>query len=108
MKTLFTAVVAVTLLVPVLKANAHSFDSLSVQSREVFYGDLDLRSEAGLARLHARIVGAARIVCGDEGRTTIQMTNAVNDCRAQAISNAVSSVNLAQLSSLSTIKVAQR
>ncbi len=116
MKTSLFRITAGTLLatsilfVGALQAAEISDNYVVVQTREVFYGDLDLQSEAGVARLHARIKGAAKSVCGDDGFAPIATYVAREKCRAKAIADAVSDVNVAQLTSksLSEIELAHR
>jgi len=88
------ALVALGWLAPSIEAAARALDDASaVRSRAVFYGDLNLRSEVGVARLHARIARAARSVCGGTTRSTLAETLSQSECRATAVADAVTSAN---------------
>lgn len=68
-----------------------------IRSQTVFYGDLDLASDAGVAELDRRIDRAARNVCGfDNQRTGTRIRSAeMRNCHAQALRGL--EVNLAAL-----------
>jgi UrcA family protein len=58
----------------------------------VNYSDVNLSTVAGATRLYQRIQGAARFVCGYQGRGLAEW-RAWKDCYQQAIAGAVASVN---------------
>jgi len=72
----------------------------SVPTREVFFGDLNLNSQAGIATLHGRIEQAAEEVCGFSSLNRVRLDEAVAQkrCLDKAISVAVSTVNRLQIS----------
>lgn len=74
-----------------------SADSVSAaQSAErsvtIGYGDLDLSTRSGADALYARLSGAARLVCGDAGRTLTEQ-RAWEACYTQALGDAVARVD---------------
>ena len=75
-------------------------------SREVYYGDLDLDSDAGIATLQGRIEQAAEQVCGGNvTRLRLEEAIWVKECRVNAIADAVATVNRQKLSQLQAKKV---
>ena len=62
----------------------------STSSVTVRYGDLDLSAEQGMSTLHARVVAAARQVCGADGvdMRNLQVFAQVRSCESQAIAAA--------------------
>ena len=62
---------------------------------EVRYGDLDLKNDADVARLHRRIDGAARQLCGDTDSRNLKMSLAISACRKAALTDAGPKVELA-------------
>jgi len=104
--TVATLLVTSTLFAGALQAAEVNDNLLVIQTREVRYSDLDLKSEKGVARLHARIKGAAKAVCGDEGYSTIATYIARDKCREKAIADATNYVNVALLKIKSESKVA--
>jgi UrcA family protein len=58
----------------------------------VRYGDLDLNSAEGPARLHRRIRNAAESVCGGLESTTIGLNVRFRQCVADTIADAVEKV----------------
>jgi len=64
----------------------------SVQSVTVSYRDLNLMSVDGVVTLDQRIHGAARMVCGYEGRSLMEQRQ-WRDCYQGATARAVASVN---------------
>jgi len=65
----------------------------SVERRvTISYGDLDLSTRRGAQELHARLSGAARLVCGDSGRSLAEQ-RAWNDCYAQVLSDALARID---------------
>jgi UrcA family protein len=67
----------------------------AVESRTVYFADLNLQSEAGAATLLNRISKAARIVCDipPPGASNIHPKNGRHQCRRDAIQNAVASLD---------------
>jgi UrcA family protein len=68
-----------------------------VRSVVVHYGDLNLSTAAGARTLHARIRGAARFVCGEEGRS-LHEQGMWRSCYRDAMANAIATVNSPLLS----------
>lgn len=65
-------------------------------SSEVRYGDLDLKSEAGVAQLKQRIRTAARKVCGGQVELRdIRARQAADRCLAAALAGAAPKIELA-------------
>jgi UrcA family protein len=62
------------------------------RSVTVHYDDLNLSSAAGANRLYDRIEGAARISCGDWGRSFLEHSD-WKSCYQRAIADAVAAVN---------------
>jgi UrcA family protein len=62
------------------------------RSVTVNYGDVNLATFAGASTLYQRLQGAARTVCGDQGRTMNELRD-WQDCYDGAIDGAVASVN---------------
>ena len=79
----FLAAVAVA--VSILLVGAPS-DAETV-SNIVHYGDLDLSSQAGRARLNTRIAGAIRQLCGAEDERNLVQAANVRHCRSSARSD---------------------
>jgi UrcA family protein len=65
----------------------------------VRYADLNMSTIAGATTLYRRIQGAARLVCGDEGRALDDQRD-WKICYHGAVSNAVSTVDSALLDSV--------
>ena len=61
----------------------------------VHFGDLDLKTDAGLKTLHRRISRAAEQACGDYDVRDLKRVAAVRDCRSYAMDNANKEVELA-------------
>ncbi len=68
---------------------------------KVNYRDLDLTTSRGATELYGRIRGAARFVCGEEGRS-IDEQNAWQSCFRSAVSEAVSTVHSPLVTALDT------
>jgi UrcA family protein len=86
------ALVALTGLIPCIGTAATVFAE-SVPTREVYYGDLDLDSKAGVTALQARLARAARQVCGGYERVRLEEASWQKQCREKAIADAVAAVN---------------
>jgi len=80
-------------------AQAQTPDVRNLHTVTVRYGDLNLASAAGATTLYNRIRGAARFVCGEEGRG-IDEQLVWNDCYHTTVSDAVSAVHSPLLSAL--------
>ena len=67
----------------------------------VRYADLNLGTAAGNSALYARLVSAARQVCGETGDIRdLGRLAATQACRREAIANAVHSVHSTQLAAV--------
>lgn len=88
---LFTSLGATlaTVAVPASAATDDKFAS------EVRYGDLDLKTDAGVAQLQRRIGNAVRKECGYSEARDLSTSMASAACRRAAISAAASKVELA-------------
>lgn len=64
----------------------------------VKYGDLNLASQAGIARLHKRISNAAESVCGQLESRIFGLQAAYRECVAEAIEKGIATVDNANLS----------
>jgi UrcA family protein len=73
-------------------AGAASAASRDVNSVVVRFGDLNLNTPAGVARLHKRIRNAARSVCSPLETRVLGLRDAYDECVAEAMSNGVASV----------------
>lgn len=76
-------------------ASAGTTDANSVV---VKFGDLNLDSQAGIARLHKRITNAAQSVCDGLETRILGLQTAYKECVADAIENGVAAVDNAKLS----------
>jgi UrcA family protein len=80
-------------------AQAQTPDLRDPHTVTVKYSDLNLASDAGVTKLYNRIRGAARFVCGEEGRRLEEQLE-WNDCVHSSVSHAVSAVHSPRLSAL--------
>jgi UrcA family protein len=64
----------------------------------VKYGDLNLDSQLGIARLHKRITNAAQSVCDGLDIRSLGRQTAYKECVADAIDDGVAAVDNARLS----------
>jgi UrcA family protein len=80
-------------------AQAQTPDMREVHALTVRYSDLNLTTTAGATTLYNRIRGAARFVCGEEGRR-LEEQLVWNDCVHTSVSDAVSAVHSPLLSAL--------
>jgi UrcA family protein len=80
-------------------ATAQAAGAREVHTLTVKYSDLNLTSAAGATQLYNRIRGAARFVCGEEGRR-LEEQIVWNDCFHTSVSDAVSAVHSPLLSAL--------
>jgi UrcA family protein len=79
-------------------ATASTRTTGEVNSVVVKYGDLNLNSQAGIARLHKRISNAAKSVCNELDTRILGLRGAYEECVADAIDNGVAAVDNANLS----------
>lgn len=64
----------------------------------VRYGDLDLNSQTGVARLHKRIRNAAESVCSPLETRILGLRDGYDNCVTEAVRNGVAAVANANLS----------
>jgi UrcA family protein len=83
------AVLAVAALAGAGSASAAQSTESSVT---ISYGDLDLSTVSGANALYARLSGAARLVCGDSGRSLVEQ-RAWERCYSHALSDAVERID---------------
>jgi UrcA family protein len=88
--------IAVALL-PLL-AGAASAAERDVQTASVSLRGINVGSAAGAALLHARIVAAARQVCGTADTKDMQAMADMNACRAAALAQAAPQLEVALVS----------
>ncbi len=70
---------------------------------KVSYADLNLESEAGIRKLHARLRSAAREACDVRPYTqtrSLALLQAASDCFDEALESAIESVNNERLTAL--------
>jgi UrcA family protein len=82
-------------------AAASSRDANSVT---VKFGDLNLRSQAGIASLHKRIRNAAESVCAQYDTRVLGLRDGYDTCVAQAIEQGVKAVDNANLTRFHVVK----
>lgn len=82
-------------------AAAGSRDSNSVT---VKFGDLNLRSQAGIASLHKRIRNAAESVCSQYDTRVLGLRESYDNCVADAIEQGVKAVDNANLTHFHAVK----
>lgn len=68
-----------------------------VPRQPVKFSDLDLRADAGVHKLYARIQVAAREVCEIYDLGTLGSKTVVNRCRAGAVAGAITELNMPAL-----------
>ncbi|MDH7638837.1 UrcA family protein [Sphingomonas oryzagri] len=99
-----------------LSAPAFAAPAADGMSTTVRFADLDLATDAGVARLHSRIARAANAVCGgDVDQRNLSLMNSVAACRQVALASAEPQVQLAMASArgdrqlaVNDVKVAAR
>lgn len=69
-----------------------------VNSVVVKYGDLNLNSQAGIARLHKRISNAAESVCDQLDTRILSQQSAYKECVKSAVTDGIAAVDNANLS----------
>ncbi|SNS56175.1 UrcA family protein [Sphingomonas laterariae] len=90
----FTALSIVAASATVVAVSPASAQSES-RSQQVRFGDIDLRSDDGLAELNSRIDNAAKDVCGVSDARTIQEISVARKCARVAIADTAGPVQLA-------------
>lgn len=96
MKLIKTLVPVVALALSGL-ATASTKNVDDARSVVVKYGDLNLDSRAGIARLHKRITHAAQSVCSPLETRILGLRDAYAECVADAIADGVAAVDNANL-----------
>ena len=84
-------------LVTLAALSTFGLGAVSAQAQEVrtvSYGDLDLSSEAGIARLDSRIAAAVRAVCTNDD-SSLRGKIAERGCRAEAAAGVVGQRDMA-------------
>ena len=76
-------------------ASPASAGTMEPFNSEVRYGDLNLRTEAGVTQLQRRINSAARQACGYADSRDLTASHAVARCREEALADAAAKVQLA-------------
>jgi UrcA family protein len=71
--------------------------SHAADSRVVRFDDLNLRADAGVARLYDRLRVAARQVCGASYTTNLYAKTSYRRCVSETLSRAVAEVDVAEL-----------
>ena len=74
-------------------ASAQAADEVTVNKRIVRYSDLNLSNQSDAAELYARLRRAANSVCATFEAPSIRVVRERNECRAEALSNAVAQVD---------------
>jgi UrcA family protein len=88
-------------------ATTHAATPAAPPAIKVAYGDLNLESASGTEALYARIVSAARTVCGSgdvDGRNLAALAHA-RSCESRAVAQAVHDVHSPALAALSGARV---
>nr|AQQ74653.1 hypothetical protein [uncultured bacterium] len=93
---LATAFVASILSLTTLDAQAAT--PTDVYTTTVQFGDLDLNREAGIAKLYARIKGAARRVCYQQAEQQLVAKESYSACVNRAVTTSVARINRPMLS----------
>jgi len=93
------AALAALALTATATVQAQSSSATEPHHLKVRYGDLDLATISGASTLYGRIQGAARFVCGQEGRSLLAQQQ-YRACIRQAVSDAVATVDNPNLSAL--------
>lgn len=85
-----------------IAGTAHAGSPAGAATLTVAYGDLNLSSEQGANALYARVVSAARQVCGANGLDIrdLQTYAAERACESQAIAKAVHDVRAPQVAAI--------
>lgn len=78
--------------------------SRHTESVVVRYGDLNLNSSVGVARLHKRIRNAAESVCGDLNSRVMGLRESYDQCVNEAVANGVAAVGNPNLSDFHSSK----
>jgi UrcA family protein len=88
-----SALAATTLALNGAAALAETVDAGN--SVPVHFGDLDLKTDAGVAALKGRIGRAARVACGSYDIRDLKRVAAADACRKLALNNAAPEIELA-------------
>jgi UrcA family protein len=91
-RTLAFTASALVVMTAAIASPARAADA-DTQSALVHYQDLDLTTDAGEARLKARIAHAADAVCGPQGGRTLEDKDRFAACRDTAIASASPQMN---------------
>jgi UrcA family protein len=78
--------------------------SRDVNSVTVKFGDLNLRSQAGIASLHKRIRNAAESVCAQYDTRVLALREGYDTCVSQAIEQGVKAVDNPNLTHFHVVK----
>jgi UrcA family protein len=97
-KHFFFAAVATVSLASVGVA-AHADQVVDVPARTVHYADLNLNTDAGVAKLYNRIRNAAQLVCGNVDPRRLDEATAAKACINRAVFSSVAAVNSPKLTS---------
>jgi len=93
-------------LLPLAALALSSFATAASPSNSVVvkFGDLNLNSQAGIARLHKRISNAAESVCDQHETRILGLQTAYKECVESAVTNGVVAVDNANLSQFHATK----
>ena len=75
-----------------LAADRAAEGSQATRTMTIHYRDMNLATITGATTLYQRIQGAARFVCGEQGRSLVEQRD-WQDCYHGAINDAVATVN---------------
>ena len=101
MKPLASAVLtALTACVVLAPALSHAATTNGAAAVTVRYADLNLGTDAGNTTLYARLVSAARQVCGTGDIRNLGQLAATQACQREAIAKAVQEVHSPQLAAV--------
>jgi UrcA family protein len=78
-----------------------------VNSVTVRFGDLNLRSQAGVASLHKRIRNAAESVCAQYDTRVLGLRDGYDTCVKQAVEQGVKAVDNANLTHFHVVKASK-
>jgi UrcA family protein len=93
----FAAVAAVSLASVAMAAKADQ--AVDAPARTVHYSDLNLNTQAGVAKLYNRIRNAAQLVCGDVDPRRLDEAASAKACIDRAVFSSVTAVNNPKLTS---------
>lgn len=81
-----------------------SASTTELNSVVVKYGDLNLNSRTGIAKLHKRISNAAESVCDQYETKILGLQTAFKECVAEAVESGIAAVDNASLSQFHATK----